>query len=325
MRAVLCSAFTGPEDLRIGEIEAPEPASDEILIDVHAASVSFMDYLVVSGLYQMRPSTPFVPGTEAAGVVVAIGEKVMRFRPGDRVACGNWTGGYAERMVAKEWKCVQLPGEVAFETAATVWHNYGTAYYALVERARAQAGETIFVTGAAGGVGLAAVDLGAHLGLQVIAGIGSDDKADLVRRYGACDVINYRSQDLRAQITSITSGQGVDIFFDNVGGPNFEQMARLMKWGGRMMPIGFTSGQIPSVPMNLPLLKNYSIVGVFAGAWGEKFPEQAVRMNDTLAQLLAGGRIRPHIDRVLPLEQVKEAMRAVANRTVQGRIVLKIR
>ena len=325
MRAVLCSAFTGPEDLRIGEIEAPKPASDEILIDVHAASVSFMDYLVVSGLYQMRPSTPFVPGTEAAGVVVAIGEKVTRFRPGDRVACGNWTGGYAERMVAKEWKCVQLPGEVAFETAATVWHNYGTAYYALVERARAQAGETIFVTGAAGGVGLAAVDLGAHLGLQVIAGIGSDDKADLVRGYGACDVINYRSQDLRAQITSITSGQGVDIFFDNVGGPNFEQMARLMKWGGRMMPIGFTSGQIPSVPMNLPLLKNYSIVGVFAGAWAEKFPEQAVRMNDTLAQLLASGRIRAHIDRVLPLEQVKEAMRAVANRTVQGRIVLKIR
>jgi NADPH2:quinone reductase len=319
MRAVLCSAFTGAEHLRIGEIEDPKPADDEILIDVHAASVSFMDHLLVSGRYQMRPSTPFVPGTEAAGVVIAVGAKITRFQPGDRVACGSWTGGYAERMIAKEWKSVRLPPGVAFETAATVWHNYGTAHYALVEGARAQCGETVLVTGAAGGVGLAAVDLARHLGLRVVAGVGSDDKAGLVRRYGARDVINYRSEDLRERI------EGVDVCFDNVGGTIFEQMARLMKWGGRLMPIGFTSGQIPSVPMNLPLLKNYSIVGVFAGAWIEKFPEQAVRMNDTLARLLAEGKIRPHIDRVLPLQQVKEAMRAVADRTVQGRIVLKIR
>jgi NADPH2:quinone reductase len=325
MRAVLCNAFTGPEDLRVGEIEEPKPAGDEILIDVHAASVSFMDNRIVSGLYQMRPPTPFVPGTEAAGVVIAVGEKVTRFQPGDRVACGSWTGGYAERMVAKESKSVRLPAGVAFETAATVWHNYGTAYYALTEGARAQHGETVFVTGAAGGVGLAAVDLAGYLGLRVIAGVGSDDKMALVRGYGACDVINYRSEDLRGRIKSISGGEGVDVCFDNVGGTIFEQMARLMKWGGRLMPVGFTSGQIPSVPMNLLLLKNYSIVGVFAGAWAEKFPEQAARMNDTLAQLLAEGKIRPHIDRVLPLEQVKEAMRAVANRTVQGRIVLKTR
>ena len=325
MRAVICSAFTGPDDLRIGEIDAPKPASNEILVDVHAASVCFMDQLLVSGLYQMRPPTPFVPGTEAAGIVVAVGEKVTRFRPGDRVACSSWTGGYAEQMIAKESSSVQLPAGVTFETAATVWHNYGTAYYALVEGARAQAGETIFVSGAAGGIGLAVVDLGRHLGLRVIAGVGSDDKADLVRRYGASDVINYRSEDLRQRIKSITSGEGVDICFDSVGGAIFEQMARLMKWGGRLMPIGFTSGQVPSLPMNLPLLKNYSIVGVFVGAWLEKFPERGMRMNDTLAQLLADGKIRPHIDRVLPLEQVKDAMRAVVDRTVQGRIVLKIR
>jgi NADPH2:quinone reductase len=273
----------------------------------------------------MRPPTPFVPGTEAAGVVIAVGAKVTRFQPGDRVACGNWTGGYAERMVAKESKSVRLPVGIAFETAATVWHNYGTAYYALVERARAQRGETVFITGAAGGVGLAAVDLARHLGLRVVAGVGSDEKAGLVRAYGAFDVINYRSEDLRERIKSITGGKGVDICFDNVGGVIFEQMARLMKWGGRLLPIGFTSGQIPSVPMNLLLLKNYSIVGAFTGAWVEKFPEQAARMNDTLAQLLAEGKIRPCIDRVLPLERVKEAMRAVTNRTVQGRIVLKIR
>ena len=325
MRAVLCSAFTGPDDLCIGDIEQPTPACDEILIDVHAASVCFMDNLLVSGLYQMRPPTPFVPGTEAAGIVIAVGETVTRFRPGDRVACGSWTGGYAERMIAKEWKSVRLPAGIDFETAATVLHNYGTAYYALVDGAHAQPGETLFVTGAAGGVGLAAVDLAGHLGLRVVAGIGSDDKAVLVRRYGACDVINYRSEDLRERIRSITGGKGVDIGFDNIGGPIFEQMARLMTWGGRLLPIGFTSGQIPSVPMNIPLLKNYSIVGIFAGAWAEKFPEQAARLNDTLMQLLAAGTIRPHVDRVLPLEQVKQAMHAVANRTVQGRIVLKIK
>ena len=325
MRAVICSAFTGAEDLRIGEIDEPKPASDEILIEVHAASVSFMDQLLVSVGYQMRPSTPFVPGSEAAGVVIAVGGKVTKFQPGDRVACGSWTGGYAERMIAKESRSVRLPDGVAFETAATVWHNYGTAYYALVEGARAQRGETVLVTGAAGGVGLAAVDLAGHFGLRVIAGVGSDDKAGLLRGYGVCDVINYRSEDLRERIKAITGGEGVDICFDNVGGKIFEQMARLMKWGGRLMPIGFTSGEIPSVPMNLPLLKNYSIVGVFAGAWAEKFPEESERMKDALAQLLGEGKIRPHIDRVLPLEQVKEAMRALASRTVQGRIVLKTR
>lgn len=325
MRAVLCNAFTGPEDLRVGEIEEPKPADDEILIDVHAASVSFMDHLLVSGRYQMRPPTPFVPGTEGAGIVVAVGNRITRFSPGDRVACGSWTGGYADRMVAKEWKSVRLPADVGFDTAATVWHNYGTAYYALIDRARVQPGESVFVTGAAGGVGLAAVDLARHLGLRVIGGVGSDTKAALVRSYGAFEVVNYSNEDVRARIKSLTAGEGVDVCFDNVGGPIFEQMARLMKWGGRLMPIGFTSGQIPSVPMNLPLLKNYSIVGVFTGAWIEKFPEEASRMNDTIGRLLGEGRIRPHVDRVVPLEQVKDAMRAVAERTVQGRIVLKIK
>ncbi|GGI23138.1 NADPH:quinone oxidoreductase family protein [Bradyrhizobium guangdongense] len=325
MKAVLCHAFTGPADLCVGEIEVPRPAGNEILIEVHAASVSFMDQLMVSGLYQMRPSLPFVPGTEAAGVVIAVGERVTTFAPGDRVACSSWTGAYAERMIAKESKSVRLPDGVAFETAATVLHVYGTAYYALVERARAKADETLFVTGAAGGVGLAAVDLARHLGLRIVAGVGSDDKAALVRRYGASEVVNYRSEDLRDRIKSITSGQGIDIGFDNVGGTILEQMARLMNWGGRLMPIGFTSGVIPQIPMNLPLLKNYAIIGVFVGAWAEKFPDEAARMNDTLMQLLAEGAIRPHIGRVLPLEEASEAMRAMANRTVQGRIVLKIR
>ena len=325
MKAVLCSAFTGPEDLRISEIDEPTPAGDEIAIDVHAASVSFMDHLLVSGLYQMRPSLPFVPGTEAAGIVRSVGNEVTTFKPGDRVACWNWTGGYAERMVAKASKSVRLPAGIDFETAATVWHNYGTAYYALVERARARTGETVFVSGAAGGVGLAAVDLARHLGLRVIAGVGSDSKADFMRDYGIRDVINYRSDDLRDRIRSITSGEGVDICVDIVGGAIFEQMARLMKWDGRLMPIGFTSGDIPKLPMNLPLLKNYSIVGVFAGAWSDRCPDEAARMNEALAALLAENKIHPHVARIFPLDQVKAALGALAERTVHGRIVLKIR
>jgi NADPH:quinone reductase len=303
MRAVLCNTFTGPQDSCVGDIKEPKPAADEILIDVHAASVSFMDYLLVSGRYQMRPPTPFVPGTEGAGVVVAVGANVTRFSPGDRVACGSWTGGYAERMVAKEWKCAQLPAGVPFETGAVVWHSYVTAYYALVDRAQAQPGEVLFVTGAAGGVGLAAVDLARHLGLRVIAGDGWRGRRHLLRE--------RRRDDLRADGTLCAAMA--------------PSRSRLMKWGGRLMPIGFTGGHIPSVPMNLPLLKNYSIVGVFSGAWSDKFPEQAARMNDALARLLGEGKIRPRVDRVLPLDEVKEAMRAVADRAVQGRIVLKVR
>jgi NADPH2:quinone reductase len=325
MRAVLCSEFSGPEELQIGSIEEPRPAADEVLVDVHAASVSFMDCLLVSGRYQMRPPTPFVPGSEGAGVVAAVGANVTRFRPGDRVACGNWTGGYAERMVAKEWKCIPLPPEADLVRAAALNHAYMTAYYALVERAGARSGETAFITGAAGGVGLAAVDLARHLGLRAIAGVSSDDKAELVRAYGAGDVVNYRRESVRDRIKALTSGEGVDICFDNVGGQIFEQMARLMKWGGRLMPIGFTSGQIPSVPMNLPLLKNYAIVGVYSGAWPDKHPAEAMRANAAVGQLFGAGKISPHIDRVLPLEQFKEAMRAIADRSVKGRIVLRIR
>ena len=196
----------------------------------------------------MRPPTPFVPGTEEAGIIAAIGSAVTRFKPGDRVACGGWTGGYAERMVAKEWKTIPPPTALASRRGRTRLARLRHGTYALIERARAQPGESVFITGAAGGVGLAAVDLSRHLGLRIIAGIGSDDKADLVRSYGAAEVVNYRTQDLRARIKEVTAGEGVDVCFDNVGGVVFEKMARLMKWGGRLMPIGFTSGQIPSVP-----------------------------------------------------------------------------
>lgn len=325
MRAVLCKTFDGPDALVIGEIEAPRPAPGEILVEVHAASVSFMDCLMVCGKYQMRPATPFVPGTDAAGVVAAAGVDVTRLRPGDRVACSHWTGAYSEAMVVPESQAVPIPDAVDFSTASTVLHTYLTAHYALHERAAVKPGEQVFVTGAAGGVGLAAVGYARHLGAKVIAGVGSDEKLPLVRRYGAYATINYRSENVRERIKALTDDAGVDVCFENVGGELFGQMTRLMKWGGRLMPIGFTSGDVPSVPMNLPLLKNYSIVGVFAGAWMRKFPLENAAASERLMELVAEGQLRPHVACVLPLEQARQAMAQVTDRSVQGRVVLAVR
>jgi NADPH2:quinone reductase len=324
MRAVICHAFEGPNALSFGEIAEPQLAAEEVLIDVHAASVSYMDYLMISGGYQMRPTLPYVPGTDAAGVVVACGDRVTRFRPGDRVSCESWFGGFAERMVAKEQSTVALPANVDFVTGSTVLHAYLTAWYALIERARLQAGETVLVTGAAGGIGLACVGIARLLGARVVAVVGSAAKAAIAREYGAEEIIDYSREDLRQRVKDVTGGEGVDVCVDNVGGTLFTSLARLMRWNGRLMPIGFTSGDVPSLAMNLPLLKNYSIVGVFAGPWKERFPDDASRAAETVMAWVSEGKLRPHIDRVLPLEHAAQAMSAVANRGVQGRIVLRV-
>ena len=325
VRAVLCNAFEGVKALSFTEAAEPHPAADEVLIDVHAASASYMDYLMTCGGYQMRPALPYVPGTDAAGVVVACGDRVTRFRPGDRVSCESWFGGFAERMVAKESETVLLPANVDFATGSTVLQAYFTAWYALIERARLQAGETVLVTGAAGGVGLACVDLAHLLGARVIAIVGSAAKAALVRKHGAEEVVDHSREDVRERVKALTSGEGLDVCVDNVGGTLFATLARLMRWNGRLMPIGFTSGEVPSLAMNLPLLKNYSIVGVFMGAWKERFPDEASRAAETVMAWVGEGKLNPYIDRVLPLEHAAEAMSAVANRSAQGRIVLRIR
>ena len=324
MRAMLCTAFNGMDGLELGDIDAPRPTDDEVLIDVSVASVTYMDYLMASGGYQMRPDLPYAPGTDAVGVVREIGAKVSQFQPGDRIACSNWYGGFAEQMVAKEWRCAKIPDGVEDAPAVTVLHNYLTAYYALIVRTTLGPGETIFITGAAGGVGLATVEVARKLGARVIAGVGSDDKADSVRQCGASEVVNYRSEDLRERIKALTDGKGVDVCFDNVGGDVFMQMARLMNWNGRLMPVGFTSGDIPEVPMNLPLVKNYSIVGLFSGAWCEKFPDESLLANETIMEWLANGDIRPQIDRILPLGDASQAMQLIVDRAVQGRVVLQV-
>jgi NADPH:quinone reductase len=325
MRAVLCTAFEGIKALISGEAPEPRPKPDEVLIDVHAASVSYMDYLMISGGYQMRPTLPYVPGTDAAGLVVVVGSQVDRFRPGDRVACEGWYGGYAEQMVAKASRTSRLPDNVDFSVGSTVLHIYLTAYYALVDRARVEPGETVLVTGASGGVGLACVELAHLLGARVIGAVGSAAKASIVRDYGAEAVIDYSKEDVRDRVKVLTSGEGLDVCIDNVGGELFGTLARLMRWNGRLLPIGFAGGEVPSLPMNLPLLKNYSIVGVFTGAWADRFPDQSSRAADKLLQWVSEGKLRPRIDRVLPLERAAEAMSAIEERSVAGRIVLMVR
>jgi NADPH2:quinone reductase len=325
MRAVLCERFDGIDALRFGETAEPLPAEDEVMIDVHAASVSYMDYLMICGGYQLRPALPYVPGTDAAGVVVAVGDKVERFRPGDRVACGNWFGGFAERMVAKASKSARIPDNVDFIVGSTVLHAYGTAWYALAERARLEPGERVLVTGAAGGVGLACVDVARLIGARVIAAVGSASKAQVTRDSGAEHVIDTSSEDVRERVKALTGGEGIDVGVDNIGGASFLTLARLMRWNGRLVPMGFVSGEIPSLPMNLPLLKNYSVVGVFSGAWMTNFPDQAAEAADKIMALVGNGSLHPRIDRVLPLEQAAEAMRSIADRSVRGRIVLEIR
>ncbi len=325
MRAVLCNAFEGIKALNLAEAVEPGLAADEVLIDVHAASVSYMDYLMTCGGYQLQPALPYVPGTDAAGVVVACGDQVTRFRRGDRVACESWFGGFAERMVAKESRTARLPTNVDFIVGSTILHTYVTAWYALIERARLQAGETVLVTGAAGGVGLACVEVAHLLGARVIAAVGSAAKAAIVRKYGAEEVVDYSCEDVRLRVKALTGDEGLDVCIENVGGMLFTTLARLMRWNGRLMPIGFTSGEIPSLPMNLPLLKNYSIVGVFVGPWTERFPDDAIRATETVMAWVGEGKLRPRVDRVLPLERAAEAMSAVANRNAQGRIVLQVR
>jgi NADPH:quinone reductase len=325
VRAILCKAFEGIEALSLGEAADPQPAADEVLVDVHAASVSYMDYLMTCGRYQMRPALPYVPGTDAAGVVVACGERVTRFRRGDRVSCVSWFGGFAERMVAREAMTALLPADVDFTVGSTILNSYLTALYALIERARLQPGETVLVTGAAGGIGLACVELAHLVGARVIAVVGSAAKAAVVREHGAAEVIDHSREDVRERVKALTGGEGLDVCVDNVGGSLFATLARLMRYNGRLMPIGFTSGEVPSLAMNLPLLKNYSVVGVFIAAWTERCPDDASRAAETIMAWVGEGKLRPHIDRVLPLERVADAMSAVVNRSSQGRIVLQVR
>ena len=325
MRAVICRSFDGIDALELGELADPVPGPGQVLVDVHAAALSFMDTLMVAGRYQMKPALPFVPGSDAAGIVLAVGDGVRSVRVGERVACSHWHGGMAERMVAPESGVVKLPDGVGFEIASTVRYAYGTARYALVTRAGLRAGETVFVSGAAGGVGMAAVDLARHAGATVIAGTSSAARGEAARQQGAAHAIDYSCEPVRERLLELTKGRGVDVYFDNVGGPLFGTVSRAMAWGGRILPIGFTSGDVPSLAMNLPLLKNYSVVGCYWGAWAERQPQESRAADEELFAAVARGALRPQVSEVLPLSSFAGGLRRLAGRQVTARVVLRLK
>lgn len=322
MKAVLCKAYGPPESLMIEDIASPRPEKGQVVVAVKACGVDFPDTLIIQGKYQFKPPMPFSPGGEVAGVVKEVGEGVSGIKPGDRVIAFTGWGGFAEEVVVDANRLIPMPSGVDFPTAAAFLMTYATAYHALKDRAHLKPGEKLLVLGAAGGVGLAAVELGKLMGAHVIAAASSARKLEVCRQYGASEVINYADEDLKERVKLLTGGNGVDVAFDPVGGIYSEAVLRGMAWDGRFLVIGFAAGEIPRVPLNLPLLKGCSIVGVFWGAFAERDPSGNQENTRQLLTWLAGGKLKPHISASYPLDQAARALYDIMNRRVIGKVVL---
>jgi NADPH:quinone reductase len=322
MRALVCTDYGGIDALEVSELPDPRPGPGEVLVRVASAPVNFADTLMVAGRYQLRPDPPFAPGYELAGVVLESGDDTG-FSPGDRVCGFIPYGAMAELAVLPASACDRVPDEITFDAAASLPGTYGTSYHALVDRAGVETGESLLVLGAAGGVGLAAVQIGRALGAWVVAAVSTQEKADLAIEAGADAVIRYDEEDLRDGIERVTEGWGVDVVFDAVGGPATEAALRSTRWKGRLLVVGFASGDIPKVPMNLPLLKGNSIVGVFWGRFTSEEPERSAANRQRIIQLAAEGVLSPEVGHRLPLDDGKEAFRLVADRDAVGRVVIK--
>ena len=322
MRAVRCHELTGPRSLRIDEIEAPTPGATEVLIGVEAAGLNFPDVLMTRGKYQFRAEPPFVPGGEAAGVVLAVGPGVTRIAPGDRVAATLMAGAFAEQIVATEAAVVKLPDGVPFEVGAATLLTYATTLHALVDRAHLQPGETLLVLGASGGVGTAAVDLGKLLGARVIAAASTPEKLAWCRDRGAVEGIDYVAEDLKARMKTLTGGAGADVVYDPVGGPYTDPALRSIAWEGRYLVVGFAAGEIPRIPLNLALLKGCQIVGVFWGAFVTKHPERNRANATRILAHIAAGELSPHVDAVFPFAEATAAFERMERREVLGKLVL---
>ena len=324
MRAIVCKELGPPSRLVYDEVPTPRPGPGQVLIAVRAAGVNFPDSLIIEGKCQFRPEPPFSPGSEVAGVIEEVGEGVSGWSAGDRVIAILPWGGYAERVVAPQETLLSLPEGIGFDVAATFINAYGTSYYALRDRARLAQGETLLVLGAAGGVGLAAVDLGKLLGARVIAAAGSAEKLAVCMDEGAELVIDYSKEDLKQRVRELTGGAGVDVVYDPVGGSYSEAALRGMAWGGRYLVIGFAAGDIPKVPLNLALLKGCSIVGVFWGSFLMRTPDAARSLHEELLGLLAEKKLRPRISARYPLAEAARALDDLSARRAVGKVVLEV-
>ncbi len=323
MKAIVCKEFGLPSSLELETLESPKPKDKEVLVSVKACGVNFPDTLIIQGLYQFKPELPFTPGSDIAGVVKAVGAKVKHLKVGDAVFGYVTHGGYAEEVVVPANVCFKKPEMMSFPIAASFLIAYGTSYHALKDRAKLKAGETLLVLGASGGVGLAAVELGKLMGANVIAAASSDEKLDLCKTYGADTGINYSKENLKARIKALTGGKGVDVIYDPVGGDYSEQALRGMAWEGRYLVIGFAAGHIPKIPLNLALLKGCAIVGVFWGNFAMKTPHKNLENTTTLMQWLGEGQLKPHIHNIYPLKDAPEALNAMMDRQVRGKVVIQ--
>ena len=325
MKAIVCKQWGLPETLSVDTLSEPLPKPGEVRVDIMAAGVNFPDVLIIQNKYQFKPELPFTPGNELAGMVSAVGEGVDGFKIGDRVFGFVQSGAFSEQLAVPASALMQMHEAMDFDTAAALTLTYGTSYHAVVDRAQLKAGETMLVLGAAGGVGLAAIEIGKAMGAKVIAAASTDDKLAVCRAHGADEVINYSSEDLREGIKRITGGKGPDVIYDPVGGAYTEAAFRSIAWRGRHLVIGFANGEIPKLPLNLALLKGASVLGVFWGDFVRREPQAHAAAMRELMQWHADGKIRPHVSATYALAEVPQALNDMASRKVTGKIVIRTR
>lgn len=322
MRAVICSRLDGPSALAVGDMPLPKLGPGHVRIAVKAAGVNFADTLIVQGRYQVKPDLPFIPGLEAAGTVVEAAPDVTDLRPGARVMAALGMGAFAEQVVCNASSVFPIPDRMDFVTAAGFPIVYGTAQAGLARRGNLKPGETLLVLGAAGGVGVAAIEVGKALGATVIAAARGAGKLDIARKHGADHVVDYATEDLRERVKSLAGRRGVDVVFDPVGGDAFDAALRTLGWEGRIVIVGFAAGRIPQIPANLLLVKNISAVGLFWGEYRNRDPDLVRDWFATLMQWYEAGRIKPHVSHVLPAEQAGAAMDMLLARKSTGKVVL---
>jgi NADPH2:quinone reductase len=329
MKAVLCKQFGPPESLVIEELPSPKAGPGEVVVSVKAASLNFPDVLIIQNKYQFKPPLPFSPGSEMSGLVKEVGEGVKGFKPGDRVIAFTTYGAFAEEVKVEAGRLVPIPEGMDYNSAAAFLLTYGTSDHALRDRGALRAGETLLVLGAAGGVGLAAIEIGKAMGAKVIACASSAEKLEVCKQHGADAGINYATEDggtekMREKIKELTSGKGVDVIYDAVGGPYTEPALRSSAWRGRLLVVGFAAGDIPKIPLNLTLLKGCSIVGVFWGDFTRREPKVFAESIEQLGKWFREGKLKPHVSQTFPLEKAVDALKLMAARKVKGKVVLTV-
>lgn len=323
MKAIVCNEFAPVEQLKYQDVPDPVAKKGHVVVDVKACGVNFPDGLLVQGLYQMKPDFPFIPGNEVAGVISEVGEGVSHLKVGMRVIALCMLGGYAEKVACPASHIMPIPDVIPDEEAAALVTAHATAHHALKQRAQIKPGETLLVTGAAGGTGLAAVQIGKEMGAKVIAVCSTQEKLDVAKANGADILINYTQTDLKTAIKEVTGGKGVDVVYECVGGDAFHACSRSMAWNGRLLVVGFASGTIPEFPVNLSLVKGYSVVGVFWGSFTQHQPQDfAANMHELLGWYVQG-KVKVIVDQVLPLKDAKDALNKVMGREVMGKMTLK--